>query len=436
MNINDIYKQLTSIDIEQQKQLWNERGKGYYGEFLVFCELYKNISGNCKILMNLKIPTQKETTTEIDLILIHETGIYVFEIKHYKGKIYGDNEGKIWTQYFRTTKNNIFNNPILQNEYHINCLKHIFKNIPIKSVIVFTNPECDIKVNNSNSDINLCYLYNLIKNLEINFKDAEPILSMQKIDEIFNNLTQYSQMQEVVLYNGKEESFASWLQPTLQELEKEKNNLKNQIKQSRKNDTKRVILSTFIILVCIFFSIISINLIKLNYNNKLQAIKQNYNTELEVVEKNYNSELKKFKQNFKHVDEINNEYITALNEYFSVSDVAINKLVSNAVTFTAKISKENNTYGMALTKESKYIVMTTNGKVYEYNVFGEHLNYNRYYNLIGKGIRNYGTLSQAVFHGVSKSEIEYIKITNIELFKLDISRTIIKENLELELYSK
>ena len=138
---------------------------------------------------------------------------------------------------------------------------------------------------------------------------------------------------------------------------------------------------------------------------------------------------------FALIDEINNEYITALNEYFSVSDVVINQLSSNAVTFTAKISKENDTYGMALTKESKYIVMTSKRKVYEYNVFGAHLNYNRYYNMIGKGIRNYGILSQTEFHGVSKNEIDYIKITNIELFKLNTSRTIIKENLELELYS-
>ena len=71
--------------MQEQKKLWDERGKGYYGEFLVFTELYKNIKGNCKILMNLEVPTDNGKTTEIDLIMIHENGIYVFEIKHYKG---------------------------------------------------------------------------------------------------------------------------------------------------------------------------------------------------------------------------------------------------------------------------------------------------------------------------------------------------------------
>ena len=33
MDIKEIYKQLTGVDIEEQKKLWDERGKRYYGEF-------------------------------------------------------------------------------------------------------------------------------------------------------------------------------------------------------------------------------------------------------------------------------------------------------------------------------------------------------------------------------------------------------------------
>lgn len=52
------YSNLTGIDIDEQRRIWDERGKGYYGEYLVFCTLYKNIIGNCKLLMNLTIPTE------------------------------------------------------------------------------------------------------------------------------------------------------------------------------------------------------------------------------------------------------------------------------------------------------------------------------------------------------------------------------------------
>ena len=73
MELKETYRQLTNVDIIEQKQIWDERGKGYYGEYLLFCELYKEISGECKILMNLNIPVNAMNTTEIDLLLIHET---------------------------------------------------------------------------------------------------------------------------------------------------------------------------------------------------------------------------------------------------------------------------------------------------------------------------------------------------------------------------
>ena len=69
-------------------------------------------------------------------------------------------------------------------------------------------------------------------------------------------------------------------------------------------------------------------------------------------------------------------------------------------------------------------------------MFGESLRYSRIGNIIGKGIRSYGKLSEIQFYGITNpNEIEYIKITDIQLLKLDMFRTIIKDKLELELYS-
>ena len=161
MDVKKAYNQLTNVDIAKQKELWDERGKGYYGEYLVFCNLYKYIKGNCKILMNLNVPTGTGKTTEIDLLMIHETGIYVFEIKHYKGTIYGDDTGDIWTQYFRTAKNNVFKNPVLQNTYHLKAINKLYPSVPIKSIIVFTNENCTIKVKRENKNIDICTLNDL-----------------------------------------------------------------------------------------------------------------------------------------------------------------------------------------------------------------------------------------------------------------------------------
>lgn len=414
MDVKNVYSNLTNVDIEEQKMLWDDRGRGYYGEYLVFCELYKNIIGNCKILMNLNIPIDNDKTTEVDLVMIHEKGIFVFEIKHYKGTIYGDDNGQIWTQYFRTVKNNVFKNPVLQNEYHINAIKKIFPTIPIQSVIVFTSNDCNIKVNRSNPNIDICDLYNLIRILNTRFNSMPSIYSIAQIDEMFSKLSGYSNMKEIIPYNGKEEPFIKWLQPTINTLEIEKNNLIKQKESLEKNKRRNTILFIIIIFACIVFSLASIYIVKENYNDKLNI----------------------FKQNFKHIDEIDNQYIKAANDFVNVSNISITPITDYAVTFSARLAMNNDLYGIALQENSKYIVMTNSGEVYEYNVFGEHLTYNAFANKIGKGIREYGDLANAQFYGVYKEEITYIKITNIELFKIDIMQTTIKNDIELEVYSK
>lgn len=348
MDLKEIYQELTGVDIEEQKKFWNERGKGYYGEHLIFCELHKRIRGNCKILMNLNIPVGDNKTTEIDLIMIHETGIYVFEIKHYKGTIYGSDNNEIWTQYFRTTKNNVFKNPILQNEYHINAIKKLLINIPVKSVIVFTNYDCKIKVKNDNPNIDICKLDNIYETLENRFRLDTPKFTLKEIDDIFNKLTPYSRMKEKVIIDGIEKDFISWIQPTINELqisktelEKEKNNYTNNTHKLKKSKTIGYIIIIIVSIICILFTIFSINKIKYNYN----------------------LELNKFKQNFIHVDEIGNKYIDKLNDFVNVSNVSITELSDNIISFTARLNMNNDIYGMAINKDSKYIVISKTGKV-------------------------------------------------------------------------
>ena len=421
MNTKKVYSQLTNVDIEKEKSLWDERGKGYYGEYLVFCELYKKLIGTCKILMNLNIPTSNGKTTEIDLLLIHETGIYVFEVKHYKGTIYGKDTDKIWTQYFRTTQNSHFKNPILQNDYHLDAVKNIFPKMPVRSIVVFTNDDCTIKVINSNPDVDLCRLYEVCKIIEKRTISTKDLYTVEEIDYIFSCFAKYSNMQELVSIDGEEKQFIEWLNPIImklelerKELQKEKNNMINKTFELQKRKKLSIVVCMIVIILSIYVSSVIINDIKSDYNNKLSE----------------------FKQNFLHVDEINNEYIHNLNEYVNVSDISLVDISSNAVSFKAKLTINNDVYGIALTEESKYIVMTSSNKVYEYNVFGNHLVYNRYNNTLGKGIRETGELKQIQFFGVIKDDITYIKITDIEMFKLDVNRTKIKDNLELELYKK
>ena len=429
MDLKKTYFQLTNVEIEKQKLLWDERGKGYYGEFLLFCELFSSLNGNSKILMNLNIPVSETTTTEIDLLLIHETGFYVFEVKHYKGTIYGNSSENLWTQYFRTAKNQTFKNPVFQNNYHINALKKLYPSAPIHSFVVFTNKECEIKIKNSNSQITICCLHNVIHNLSRNFHEGSPIWSMEKIDEIFGALTKHSPIRNPITIDGETADFYSWLQPIISKLEEKKieaENEKNNWIEANKNlksARRKASLSTAVFAVlCFAFSLFCIFGFQKGYEDALQ--------------KN-NDELAAFKQNFLHIDEINNEYIDDLRSYVSVSNVSLLPLTDDAVSFSATLAVTNDIYGIQLTQTSRYIVMTKDGRVFEYNVFGPHLSYSSFANKIATGIRSSANLATIPFYGISDpADISYIKITDISLFKTKNINAFIKENLEIELYAE
>lgn len=120
--------------------------RGNYGGFLTFSYLEK-LSGHNRLLTNLYLQKKDGTTTEIDLIMISPTGIYVFESKNYSGWIFGDEESKNWTQTLQNGLKNKFYNPIWQNNGHINALKStlgIDNSNLYKSYIVFSE-RCELK---------------------------------------------------------------------------------------------------------------------------------------------------------------------------------------------------------------------------------------------------------------------------------------------------
>ncbi len=107
-------------------------------------ELYERLlqlKGYRKILQNVYIPTSR-STTEADLIMLHHSGIYVFENKAYSGWIFGTAESQYWMQTRANGTRNSFYNPIRQNEGHIHSL---MKLLGVKdrelfhSVVVFSD---------------------------------------------------------------------------------------------------------------------------------------------------------------------------------------------------------------------------------------------------------------------------------------------------------
>jgi hypothetical protein len=99
------------------------------------------------IYHDLYLNNENGKYSQIDLVVATKVGIIVFEVKEYRGWIFGAEIQKDWTQILAYGKRKYkFYNPILQNKKHIEDLKKFyhFDNIPVFSMIVFFG-DCEFK---------------------------------------------------------------------------------------------------------------------------------------------------------------------------------------------------------------------------------------------------------------------------------------------------
>lgn len=108
----------------------------------------ERIRGVKHIFHNVYVPLKdKKNTTEIDMVMVHEKGIFVIENKNYSGRIYGDEEEARWRQVQKKNGRKwekTFYNPVWQNRTHIRNLKRFLEqelawDMPFVSVIVFND---------------------------------------------------------------------------------------------------------------------------------------------------------------------------------------------------------------------------------------------------------------------------------------------------------
>lgn len=158
---------------------------GSFGEALIFFELEK-LPMYSKIMANLYIPTD-DGTTEIDVLYISSSGIYVIESKNYSGWIFGDEKARNWTAVLFKTKNK-FLNPIWQNKKHIKYLSKVLVDVQLRSLIVFSE-RCELK--KVNVEEGLVIKRGKLRKLIL--KESEKVVfSNQEIDDFYDKLKRYS----------------------------------------------------------------------------------------------------------------------------------------------------------------------------------------------------------------------------------------------------
>lgn len=117
--------------------------KGDIGELAVAYMLRDLDKEKYRIIHDIKLKNMggSTSTTQIDHIVISTYGIFVIETKAYKGKIYGKEKSRTWTQYLSNQKNN-FINPIFQNYAHIKAIESILEDsypeMTYHSIIAFS----------------------------------------------------------------------------------------------------------------------------------------------------------------------------------------------------------------------------------------------------------------------------------------------------------
>jgi len=126
------------------------RDVGLKGEYLIFQKLKQYEVQGARFLFNCYLPKDDGTTAEIDVLMIHPTGLYVFESKNYSGWIFGSEKAKTWTQTLPRSRGKAhkehFYNPIMQNKTHIKWLRCFINDeaLPCHSIIVFSE-RCTLK---------------------------------------------------------------------------------------------------------------------------------------------------------------------------------------------------------------------------------------------------------------------------------------------------
>ncbi len=169
---------------------------GQLFEYLLYKQLYK-MPGVRRFICNPYLPT-KYGTTEIDVILISTSGIFVFECKNYSGSIYAKKDARQWLYYLGKQKHSFYS-PVLQNKGHIRALMEML-DLPEEmflSLIAFAG-ENTLKVEYDRTRTLVAHTADILYAVKNRIKKGEQLLTEEQVVEIYEKLLPYCKVDETV----------------------------------------------------------------------------------------------------------------------------------------------------------------------------------------------------------------------------------------------
>ncbi|ANC11339.1 MULTISPECIES: nuclease-related domain-containing protein [Bacillus cereus group] len=159
--------------------------KGKAGEKLVKRILSKLDPKSYFVLHNVTVYTEFGDTTQIDHIVIAETGVFIVETKNYEGWIYGNEKAARWTKgIFR--KKSSFQNPFRQNYKHIKAIEWVMEQqLPCISIAAF-HPKCSLKRVDVHSKGKHALYYNDLKSCIESYTEVQ--LTNDEVQHIYQTM--------------------------------------------------------------------------------------------------------------------------------------------------------------------------------------------------------------------------------------------------------
>lgn len=191
-----LYSKNSGVHIFRRSAAKRAELKGERGELIVHNELC-DLPEEYRLLDDVMLRT-KNGTTQIDHIVVSKYGVFAIETKNYRGSIYGNDNGKEWTQIIETPvqfkrfgkvytyiKKSKFYNPVKQAEGHVRAIKKLlsaYPHLPIIPIVAFSG-EADI--DDIESEVKIVYFRDLVEEI-LSYKNI--FLRDENVDKVVDIL--------------------------------------------------------------------------------------------------------------------------------------------------------------------------------------------------------------------------------------------------------
>lgn len=194
----EIYKQYVEEDEYERK--------GREAEEKIVKKL-SGVFGSQNVMHDSYFTNKNQKTTQVDVVAVDKTGIYVIESKDYSGVIRGSAKGRKWIQLLRNKERHSFLNPIIQNAAHIDAIRRNLEEFGIpdeayKSYIVFGNG-CKLDLGEI-KEAKVLHLENLFYNILQDKTYLPSILSDEQVQKVATRIKRHTQVPPELKVRHKE----------------------------------------------------------------------------------------------------------------------------------------------------------------------------------------------------------------------------------------